>query len=71
MRLKNLELGYSFAPSFISKAKIERLRLFVSAQNLFTITDVKNYDPEKYASDTRNWTYPNARTISVGINVNL
>jgi len=71
MRVKNLELGYSFAPSFISKAKIERLRIFVSAQNLFTVTDIKNYDPEKYASDSRNWTYPNAKTISVGLNINL
>ena len=71
MRLKNIELGYSFAPSFISKASIERLRLFVSAQNLFTLTGIKNYDPEKYASDSRNWTYPNAKTISVGVNINL
>ena len=71
VRLKNLELGYSFAPALLSKAHIERLRLFVMAQNLFTITDIKNYDPEKYASDSRNWTYPNASTLSVGINISL
>jgi hypothetical protein len=71
VRLKNLELGYSFAPSFLSKAKIERLRIFVSSQNLLTITDIKNYDPEKYASDSRNWTYPNAKTFSLGVNIIL
>jgi len=71
LRLKNIEFGYSFDPAMLSKIKIQRLRIFVSAQNLFTITDIKNYDPEKYSTDSRNWTYPNAKTYSVGLNINL
>jgi len=71
MRLKNLEFGYSFAPSVISKARIQALRIFISAQNMFTFSGIKNYDPEKSATDARNWTYPNAKTYSVGLNINL
>ena len=71
LRLKNIELGYSVSPNSLTKAKIQGLRIFVSAQNLATFTGIKNYDPEKYAADSRNWTYPNAKTFSVGLNINL
>lgn len=71
LRLKNLELGYSFATEMLQKVKIERLRIFISAQNALTFTKIKNYDPEKYATDDRSYTYPNARTYSVGLNFSL
>lgn len=71
LRLKNLELGYTFPKAWTAKAKIQNLRLYVSAQNLFTITGVDNYDPEKYANDSSNATYPNAKTFSIGLNINL
>lgn len=71
VRMKNIELGYSFSKTLLNKAKIQGLRVFVSAQNLFTFTSIDNYDPEKYATDSRNSTYPNAKTFSVGLNINL
>lgn len=71
LRMKNIELGYSFPKNWLSKAKIQGLRVYISAQNLFTITGIENYDPEKYATDSRNSTYPNAKTFSVGLNINL
>ena len=71
LRMKNIELGYSFPKNWLSKARIQGLRIYISAQNLFTITGVDNYDPEKYATDSRNSTYPNAKTFSVGLNINL
>jgi TonB-linked outer membrane protein, SusC/RagA family len=71
LRLKNIEMGYSFSKEALNKAKIQGLRVFVSAQNLLTFTGINNYDPEKYATDSRNWTYPNAKTFSVGLNINL
>ena len=70
-RMKNLELGYTIPSKLLSKAKIQLLRFYISAQNLFTITNFKNYDPEKYASDSQNCTYPNAKTFSLGINLNF
>ena len=71
LRLKNIELGYSFKNEWIKKAKLNRLRIYVSAQNLFTITKIENYDPEKFTGDSRNYAYPNAKTYSVGINITL
>ena len=70
-RLKNLEIGYSIPTSVLSKAHIRNLRIYFSAENLFTITNVDNYDPEKYSSDSRNSTYPNAKTYSFGLNITL
>lgn len=70
-RLKNLEIGYSIPTSVLSKAHIRNLRVYFSAENLFTITNVDNYDPEKYSSDCRNSTYPNAKTYSFGLNITL
>lgn len=71
LRLKNIELGYSFKQEWIRKAKLERLRIYVSAQNILTITGIDDYDPEKYGSDTRGHAYPNAKTFSVGLNITL
>lgn len=48
-RLKNLSLGYTVPDAFlqsIAKNSISNLRIYVSAQNLFTITDYSGYDPE-------------------------
>ena len=45
-RLKNITLGYSLPRSFTNKLKINRLRLYLSADNLLTITDYDGFDPE-------------------------
>lgn len=71
LRLKNFELGYTIPERVLYKAGIKGIRVYVSGQNLFTCTKVVNFDPEKVATDTNNATYPNARTISAGINIKL
>jgi len=45
-RLKNVTIGYSLPRSFTNKLKINRLRLYLSADNLLTITDYDGFDPE-------------------------
>ena len=45
-RLKNITLGYSLPRSFTNKLKINRLRFYVAAENLLTITDYDGFDPE-------------------------
>jgi TonB-linked SusC/RagA family outer membrane protein len=40
LRVRNLELGYSFSKSFLNKFNVDNARLFVSGQNLFTITQI-------------------------------
>lgn len=65
IKLKQVILGYSFPKSLISKIKLEKLRLNLSAYNLFTISDMpKSYDAD-YLSDA----YPPKRTFSVGVQV--
>lgn len=64
-RIKNVELGYNLPHV------LKGIRLYVSGQNLFTFTKVQNFDPEKYASDRNNATYPNARIVTVGVNIKL
>jgi len=46
LRLRNLSLGYSIPASTLKRFYIERLRFYVQAQNLFTITDYTGLDPE-------------------------
>lgn len=67
-RLKNLEVGYTFPT--LKRAGIQNLRLYVSAQNLFTITDYTGLDPESTDLLDRG-TYPQSRAILFGINVKL
>jgi len=72
LRLKNINLGYTFNQRVVHRIGIDQLRLFITGTNLFTINPVKKYglDPESPAS-TRGWTYPIQKTISVGLNINL
>ncbi len=68
-RLKNVELGYSFNKfKELSDVGIKDIRLFISAQNLFTITNYKGLDPE--STDLMDMgTYPLSRSILFGINL--
>ncbi|PSL49910.1 TonB-linked SusC/RagA family outer membrane protein [Chitinophaga niastensis] len=67
LRLKNVELGYNINASFMSRMKIGGLRVYANAFNLFTITKVKDYDPE--GSSGSGQFYPQQRIINVGVNV--
>jgi hypothetical protein len=46
VRLKNLTLGYSLPAKILTPAKITKARVFLTGQNLFTLTDYSGYDPE-------------------------
>lgn len=69
LRLKNVELGYTFNQRMLGFAGILTLRLYVQATNLFTITSLDNYDPEKSSGDTRGDVHPNTKSFSFGVNV--
>ncbi|GAO41893.1 SusC/RagA family TonB-linked outer membrane protein [Flavihumibacter petaseus] len=64
LRLKNVELGYNFSRDWLSKVKMQSLRVYVNAFNLFTITQVKDYDPE--GSQGSGQFYPQQRIINLG-----
>ncbi len=76
MRIQNLTLGYTLPSDMLNKAKISRIRLYGSVQNLATFTKYKGYDPEigsfnqnALLTGIDNGRYPSPRTIAVGINV--
>jgi TonB-linked SusC/RagA family outer membrane protein len=72
-RIKTMQLGYTLPRSLTKKAFIERLRLYVSADNLVTWTKYWGFDPE-IASGGKSLgvdrgVYPQARTWTVGFNL--
>ncbi|MHC0441232.1 SusC/RagA family TonB-linked outer membrane protein [Flavobacterium sp. 3-210] len=76
LRIQNVTLGYSLPQDVLSKYKISRLRLYGSAQNLYTFTNYSGYDPEigsfnqnVLLSGIDNGRYPVARTFLVGLNL--
>jgi hypothetical protein len=67
LRLKNVEFGYTLPQTALSKIKISSLRVYASAFNLFTITGVKDYDPE--GSQGSGQFYPQQRIMNLGLNI--
>ena len=74
IRLKNLQLGYTF-PSADRKRLFSSMRAYVQARNLFTLTNYSGFDPEIAGGilDTGvdRGAYPQARTISIGLDIKL
>lgn len=73
LRLKNIQLGYTLPQSITRKAFVERLRLFVMAENLVTWTKYWGFDPEMSSGSTSlgidRGIYPQARTWTIGFNL--
>ena len=80
VRLKNIALGYTLPAGLLDDLGIRKFRIYVSAQNILTITDYEGYDPEvNYNSGgaqngNRNLgldygSYPNAKSYTVGLNI--
>jgi TonB-linked SusC/RagA family outer membrane protein len=67
VRLKNVELGYTLPKDALAKLKIASLRVYASAFNLFTITGVKDYDPE--GNSNSGQFYPQQRILNLGLNI--
>lgn len=70
LRLKNLQIGYTLPKNIVNKVNISNCRLYVSMNNLFTVTNYTGYDPEILGGvDYGN--YPQSRTFTIGANVNF
>jgi TonB-dependent starch-binding outer membrane protein SusC len=65
-----LQLGYTLPKSWIDAADVQRVRVFVSSNNLATITGYKGYDPE-ISGGIDMGIYPQARTFMFGLDVTL
>lgn len=78
LRIQNISVGYKLPERWANKAKLASIRVYASAQNIYTFTDYSGYDPElgAYNKDIRfmnidNGSYPVPRTFTVGVNVEL
>jgi hypothetical protein len=69
LRLRNLEIGYSLPANLSRKAGIQKLRIFVSAQNLLTFTKLENFDPERAVGGTSDRNAPLYKVFTTGINL--
>lgn len=71
IRLKNLQLGYSLPPAILQRINVQRIRLFVSGENLLTFTKlIDNFDPEEIGGAWGSGKlYPLMKTITLGLNV--
>jgi TonB-linked SusC/RagA family outer membrane protein len=68
LRLKNLILGYTLPASLTKKAYLSNFRIYMSAQNLLTLTKYSGFDPEVQGG-VDNSNYPLTRTISFGVDI--
>ncbi|GAO42040.1 putative TonB-dependent receptor [Flavihumibacter petaseus NBRC 106054] len=62
LKIQNVQVGYSIPAVVLAKAKINYLRVYVSAQNLATISGYPGFDPE-------GGYYPLSRTYAFGVNL--
>lgn len=75
LRLKSVTLGYNIPKTFLSKYKISNARIYVAAQNLWTITGYSGYDPEVSIRNSALTpgldfsSYPRALSMSFGLNL--
>lgn len=75
LRIRNMQLGFTLPKSWLSKAKVESMRFYVSANNLLTFTNYQGFDPDignfggVLAAGVDYGFYPQARTIMGGFNL--
>jgi hypothetical protein len=78
LRLKNISLGYNFDPAIAHKILAKQVRIYISAQNLLTITHYTGYDPEVNTFGQNNLlqgidfgAYPSVKTFLAGLNISF
>ncbi len=72
VRMKNIQLGYKLPQRVLKKIKADNLRVYVSANNLFTLTKYQGFDPDigstgVLSSGVDFGLYPQAKTFMVGL----
>lgn len=76
LRLKNVNLSYDFPSKMFTNSEISAVRLFITSNNLLTFTNYSGFDPEVSSRNAllrgfERFSYPRARTIILGVTVNL
>ncbi len=71
IRLKTLTFGVTLPKAWTQKAGLDNVRLYASANNLWTWAAYDYYDPEAVSAGTAIWGTPPLKTITFGLNVNF
>lgn len=78
LRIKNISLGYTLPKSWLAKARVSQLRLYVTANNIYNFTKYTGYDPELFAFGQSSLLqgvdyggYPMSRTLFAGIQISF
>lgn len=76
VRLQNIQVGYTLSPDVLLGTGIDKLRIYLSGNNLFTITDYTGYDPSAgsgapIGNGIDKGFYPVAATYLLGVNLNF
>lgn len=71
LKLSNVQVGYTLPIDWTRKALMEKVRIYLSADNLYTWTakDFIGYNPETFASGQIAWQYPANTTLSAGLQI--
>jgi TonB-dependent starch-binding outer membrane protein SusC len=74
IRLQNVQLGYTFSNNDLENSMFEKCRIYISASNLFTLTEYQGYDPTAgtgapIGGGIDQGIYPSASTFLLGVNV--
>ncbi len=74
LRLKNTQVGYTLPANLTRKFSVQRLRFYIAAENLITLTGYEGFDPEIASGSyttlgVDKGIYPQSRTISIGANI--
>jgi len=76
LRLRNVQLGYTFDKAALARLHLSGLRVFVSGNNLVTLTKYKGLDPDfintsVWDRGTDNMAFPNPRTVMMGLQLSF
>ena len=74
VRAQNMQLGYSFSDEKLSQIGLDKVRIYTSVSNVFTLTKYRGYDPTTASASPvgggfDNGFYPNPRTYLLGVNL--
>lgn len=69
LRLKSLEIGYTFTKKMLKPIGLNSLRIYIGGNNLLTFSEIKNFDPE--IGDATGYYYPQMRLWNFGFNINF
>ena len=73
LKLSNIAIGYTLPKKWTRKIAIDKLRIYVSADNLYTFRakDFVGYSSETYSSGKISWQYPATKTITGGVQISF